>query len=187
VRVAWYEGTPFSSDKGTIIIGSPARWVSPRDLTHRPEPTHVLISRTGLERLSEWRLAQKAPTGGQGAADKRGAEGNGGSSPNEPEDSGPRSEPNNPQLAKRKKLKPCWEAAVGVYDWAMSEIPGADTMTVSELFEAIQNHPDMKADFLEKLPDNAETFGRYLREGGVKRYDKTGRRTTRSVRHRAEM
>jgi hypothetical protein len=95
--------------------------------------------------------------------------------------------PDGGQSPERAKLKPAWVAARGAYEWAMSRIPDAGEMTIKEVFDAIQNHPDMKADFLEKLPDNAETFAKYLRNAGVRRYDKTGRRRARTVRRRADL
>ena len=71
---------------------------------------------------------------------------------------------------------------VGVYNWAISEISGADAMTIKELFNAIQIHPSMKSEFLEKLPNNPETFGTYLRRGGIERYNVSGDRQHRPSR-----
>ena len=72
--------------------------------------------------------------------------------------------------------------AVGVYEWAISNIPDADAMTIQELFEAIQIHPDMKSDYLAVLPNNHKTFGTYLRRGGIKRYNVNGDRQHRQSR-----
>ncbi len=74
------------------------------------------------------------------------------------------------------------EAVRGVYDWAMSQIPGADAMTIPKLFVAIQQHPEMQSEFLERLPDNADTFGAYLRRAGIRRYNTSGNRARRSSR-----
>jgi len=77
------------------------------------------------------------------------------------------------------KLPPSRVAARAVYDWALSAIAGADDMTVAQLWDSIQAHPDMTPAYLDKLPDTPATFARYLREAGVKRYDGAGKRTRR--------
>lgn len=72
--------------------------------------------------------------------------------------------------------------AKGIYEWAISEngIPGAAEMTISDLFDAILHHAEFDG---SDLPPNADTFGRYLRDAGVKRYGSRGRgRASRSVR-----
>lgn len=75
-------------------------------------------------------------------------------------------------------------AVRAVYEWAISTIPGADGMTISELFDAIQLHPKMPSEYLERLPDNPDTFGTYLRRAGIRRYDKSGSRARRQSRRR---
>lgn len=76
--------------------------------------------------------------------------------------------------------------AKAAHDWAMSEIPGAEDLTITDLFDAIMNHPSNACD---ALPPNAETFGKYLREAGVKRYGADGKptRKPRSVRRSREL
>jgi hypothetical protein len=69
-----------------------------------------------------------------------------------------------------------------VYDWAMGEIPGADSLTIEELFEAIQNHPAMTSEFLAALPDKPATFGTYLKRAGIDRYNSKGARKRRQSR-----
>jgi len=69
-----------------------------------------------------------------------------------------------------------------VYEWAISTIPDADAMTIKEVFEAIQNHPKMTSDFLDRLPNNHSTFGTYLRRSGIERYNSQGDRVRRPSR-----
>lgn len=79
----------------------------------------------------------------------------------------------------------CRIKAKAAYDWAMQSIAGAGTMTVAELHGAMMKHPRGPTDC---IPDKAETFGKYLRDAGVKRYDKTGKpRLSRNVRRRGEI
>jgi len=99
------------------------------------------------------------------------------------------------------KLPPSRLRAKAAYDYAMTNITGADKMTVAELFDALRGRLDAEIckaagkqaeqlqEFKDSLPDNAETFGRYLREAGVKKYDKTGQRRlrTRSIRRQSEI
>lgn len=85
---------------------------------------------------------------------------------------------------KARKLSPSRTKAKAVYDWAMSAIPHAEDMKVAELFEAIENHPSNAS---EALPSNAEAFGKYLREAGVKRYLKQGDKKGGSVRRSDEV
>lgn len=73
-------------------------------------------------------------------------------------------------------------AVRGAYEWALSEIDGADGMTISELFYAIQAHPLMEDEYLDRLPDNPGTFGKYLRRAGIRRYNVSGNRTRRTSR-----
>jgi len=82
-------------------------------------------------------------------------------------------------------LSPSRSKAKSVYDWAIAEIPGAADMTLSELFDAIQNH---QSDAADALPPTAESFGKYLREAGVKRYStRSARQPTRSIRLESEI
>ena len=74
------------------------------------------------------------------------------------------------------RLPPSRLRAKAVYEWAMSVIEGAGKMTIVELYDAIVAHPKMKGRALDSLPDNAATFGRYLRDAGIKKYDKSGKR-----------
>ena len=80
------------------------------------------------------------------------------------------------------KLPPSRLRAKAVYEWAISEIEGAGKMTIAELYDAIVARPEMKGDALSGFPDNAATFGKYLRDAGVKRYDRSGKRKA-SLRH----
>jgi hypothetical protein len=80
------------------------------------------------------------------------------------------------------KLSPSRLKAKAVYEWAMSEIEGAGKMTIVELYDAIVAHPKMKGEALEGIPNNAATFGKYLRDAGIKRYDRSGKRKS-SPRH----
>ncbi len=79
----------------------------------------------------------------------------------------------------RAKRSPSRLKAAAVYDWAIKNIPGADEMTVQQLFDAIREHPDMQDHWLAQRPSNAETFGKYLRDAGIKRYNSTGERVRR--------
>lgn len=82
-------------------------------------------------------------------------------------------------------LPPSRIKAKAAYDWAMQTIDGAGKMTVPELHDAIMHHPQGPTDC---IPDNAEAFGKYLRDAGVKRYDGTGkRRLSRNVRRPEEL
>lgn len=80
---------------------------------------------------------------------------------------------------------PCHTKARAIYEWALARIQGAENMSVAELYDAIMHHPKGHTEF---LPKNAETFARYLRAAGVRRYDRAGRRRpTRSVRRKEEL
>jgi len=98
------------------------------------------------------------------------------------------------------KLPPSRTKALAAYEYALSVIPGADKMTISELFDALRERLDVEitkgsgpeaeklAEFRNSLPDNATTFGKYLRDAGVKRYNTKGDRLpTRSIRRRSEI
>ena len=81
--------------------------------------------------------------------------------------------------AKKRKLSPSRVKAKSLYDWAMSEINGAEDMTIDELYKAIESHP---SDGCKALPPNAATFGRYLRDTGVRKYSgRKGRAKGKSV------
>jgi len=96
-----------------------------------------------------------------------------------PKDEGPPDGSSGLRRRARQKLAPSRTNAKVIYDWAMSNIDGADGMTLNELHEAIMNHPKADAAMLDMLPDRADTFGRYLRDAGVTRYDNRGRRHKR--------
>lgn len=70
----------------------------------------------------------------------------------------------------------------GVYEWAVSNIPGADSMTIPVLLESIQSHPAMTSDFLDAIPDKPDAFGKALNRAGIYRYDTVGARKTRQSR-----
>ena len=72
-----------------------------------------------------------------------------------------------------RRVSPSRTKAKAAYDYAIAYIPGAEKMTIGELFDAIMNHP---SDASKALPPNAEAFGVYLREAGVKRYATNGGR-----------
>jgi hypothetical protein len=52
----------------------------------------------------------------------------------------------------------------------------------------LEKVPDGSAEFEKftelrsSLPDNTETFGRYIREAGIKRYNRKGERVSRQAR-----
>ena len=85
---------------------------------------------------------------------------------------------------KERKLAPSRMKAKAAYEWAMSKIPGAENMTITELWAAIDSHPSAASDC---IGPNPTTFGKYLRDAGVKRYDTRGNRTGGSVRRRDEI
>jgi hypothetical protein len=81
--------------------------------------------------------------------------------------------------AAQRKLAPSRTKAKAAYDWAMSAIPGAEDMTIQELFNAIDSHPD---DVRTEIGPNPEAFGKYLRDAGVRKYlGKTGKSAGSSV------
>lgn len=86
--------------------------------------------------------------------------------------------------AKQRKLAPSRVKAKAAYEWAMSNIPGAEDMTIAELYGAVECHPSKASDM---LPPNAEAFGRYLRDAGVRRYNKLGKSAGKSVQHEDEL
>jgi len=81
------------------------------------------------------------------------------------------------------KLSDAVAAVRGVYEWALAEIEGANDMTIAELFDATQSHSEMTSEYLDRLPDNADTFGKYLRKAGFRRYRSSGSRARRPSRH----
>ena len=99
-------------------------------------------------------------------------------------------------LPERKELPACVSRARAVYEWGLSVIPVSDDMTVQEIHAAILEKLDCTiaetpsgAGELEKLqelrdslPDNGDTFGRYLRKAGIKRYNTRGDRI-RKISH----
>lgn len=104
------------------------------------------------------------------------------------------------QAEEKKEPSPSRTRARAVYEYALGEVPGASDMSVAELFKVAKDHLESKmakaegpeaeklGEFLGHLPANAETFARYLRDAGVKRYDKAGKpRPTRSIRRRADL
>lgn len=104
-------------------------------------------------------------------AGKPGMGGDGANQPSDPEE-------------QEDRLPPSRMRAKAAYDYALTVITGAGKMTVAELFDSLRDRLDaeicktsgQRAEQLREvrdyLPGNAETFGRYLREAGVKNYDK---------------
>ena len=90
----------------------------------------------------------------------------------------PNVQPDDELPAKHRKLAPSRIKAKAAYDWALSEIVGAEDMTIAELFEAIDCHPSNAS---QALPPNAEAWGKYLRDAGVKRYNTDQKQTGGSV------
>jgi hypothetical protein len=80
------------------------------------------------------------------------------------------------------QLPPSRQKARRAYDWALGNIPGAENMTVAELFNAVKT-----GDAADMLPPTSQSFERYLREAGVERYSKQQRRASRSVRRAEEI
>lgn len=91
------------------------------------------------------------------------------------------------------KLPPSRIRAAAVYDWAIERIEGAKTMPLRDLLPAIINTLDSRIattpsgtpeeeklqELRNSLPDNAETFGKYLRDAGIRRYNRRGERAKR--------
>lgn len=92
--------------------------------------------------------------------------------------------------------------AKAVYDFAWETMPEVRDMSIAELYAAVRDKLELMAskakgeeaerwsELLDGLPDRADTFARYLRRAGVRRYDKAGVRKTRtggSVRRSADM
>jgi hypothetical protein len=82
-------------------------------------------------------------------------------------------------------LKPSHERAKEAYEWAMSNIEGAENLTYTQLFDALQIDPRRGG---EGLPDSAETFARYCRAAGIRRNTpRKSRGPTRSVRRASDL
>jgi len=83
------------------------------------------------------------------------------------------------------KLSPARAKAQAIYNYAMEKIPGARRMFYNDLHAAIQKMLTAKAaeadgsevkkwaDFRNSFPQSPETFARYLRDAGIKRYGRS--------------
>jgi len=104
------------------------------------------------------------------------------------------------QAEDHEDLSPSRLMAAALYEWAMECIPGAERMTRTELYNAIKTRLEIEeskaygreaerlAELYKKMPPNAETFGKYLRDAGIKVYDSRGNRhPTRSIRRRNQI
>jgi hypothetical protein len=104
------------------------------------------------------------------------------------------------QAEDREDLSPSRVKARALHDWAMECIPGAERMTRTELYNAIKarleaetakahgRQAELLAELCESLPPNAEAFGKYLRDAGIKVYNSRGdRHPTRSIRRRDQI
>ena len=82
----------------------------------------------------------------------------------------------------------------------MDVIQGAKDMSRADLFEAIKNRLDMEIakaqgaqvekliELRDSLPDKQETFAKYLREAGVKKYGaRSGRQHGKSIVRQEEI
>ncbi len=101
-----------------------------------------------------------------------------------------------PGTSADESLSPSRVRARAVYEWAIEVIDGADRMPIAVLLPRIferldaelERAPDGSAEFEKftelrsSLPDNTETFGRYIREAGIKRYNRKGERVRRQAR-----
>ena len=99
-----------------------------------------------------------------------------------------------------KELSPSRIKAVAVYEYALGYIEGADNMTRAELFNAVRDRLESEAakaygneaeklgELMDSLPPNAETFGKYLRDAGIKKYNSRGdRQFGPSIRRQSEI
>jgi len=106
----------------------------------------------------------------------------------------------NKEGSANKELPPSRIKAQAVYDWALAAIEGAGKMTIFDLFTAMHDRLDSEiakaygrqAEKLQELknslPPSPETFGRYLRDAGIKKYNSRGDRVPgRSIRRRSEI
>ena len=92
-----------------------------------------------------------------------------------------------------KDLPPSRLKAAAVYEWAIETIDGADKMPLRDLHAAILEELDATIaakppgageveklqELRDSLPDNSETFGKYLRDAGIKKYNANGERAKR--------
>ncbi|MBN2559399.1 MAG: hypothetical protein JXQ75_00515 [Phycisphaerae bacterium] len=90
-------------------------------------------------------------------------------------------------------LPPSRLKAVAVCEWAIETISEADSIPIRDLYQKILKKLDAtiaaappgagEAERLQELrdslPTNSETFGKYLRDAGIKRYNTQGERTRR--------
>ena len=84
-----------------------------------------------------------------------------------------------------ERLKPSHAKAKALHEWAMDNILRAESMTYSQLFDALQNDPRCAG---EGLPDNAASFARYCRAAGIQRNSpRRSRGPTRSVRRASDL
>ena len=99
-----------------------------------------------------------------------------------------------------RDLPPSRVKAKAAYEYALTVIEGAKDMTIADLFEALKSRLDTEIakahgqqmerlqEFKDSLPPNPETFGKYLRDAGIRRYNSRGEpRPTRSIRRRGEL
>ncbi len=98
-----------------------------------------------------------------------------------------------PERADSDDLPPSRVKARAVYEWALNYIPTADKMPIRDLLPAIYEKLDVaitrqppgaaEAEKLQELrdslPDIPETFGKYLRDAGIRRYNAKGERIQR--------
>lgn len=127
-------------------------------------------------------VATNTPAIGVAALQSNAADPETKNSPKPPSDDGGNSDALSPANESPSRTK-----ARAVYEWAISTIPGAKQMTNADLLEASRSKLEMLAaesdgkesdkfeELLKSLPSNAETFGKYLRDAGIKRYGKGGR------------
>lgn len=66
-------------------------------------------------------------------------------------------------------LPPSRVKARAAYEWALKNIPDAETMTYRKLFDAILAS-DLPADLRGWMPPNATAFERYLNAAGVRKH-----------------
>ena len=91
-------------------------------------------------------------------------------------------------------LPPSRVLAAATHEWAIDVIPDADKMPLRDLLPAILKELDARIsaapddpgerdklqELRNSLPTNPETFGKYLREAGIKRYNAAGERLQRT-------
>lgn len=82
-------------------------------------------------------------------------------------------------------LRPCHKRAKQLYDWAMTNVEGAEKLTYAELHKVLRDDHRTEG---EGLPDDPRTFARYCRLAGIQRYSsRRGRGPTRSILRAAEL